>query len=316
MTLKSEINICMITDNNYVIPTAVAMTSAICNKSSDSVYHFYLLINDVSADDLRRLSVLRRKDVKIDFIEVDASKYDKINVKTHVPKSAALKFDIPNTIKTDKVLYIDGDIIVCQDLEELYAIDLEDKIVGGVRDMVGELKQHFNQTVGCEKYFNSGVLLLDLKKMRDQNCSDLLIAAKMEHPQWKCMDQDAFNYVLNSKTKWIGVENNSMLALYQGCDYKIEEINDFYNVRYKSYEQLIKNSKIIHMAGKAAQRPWKVSNGTFGELWDSYYKQSPYKDIVLQRGVYCASKKKERLAAKIKKYTLFGFIPLFTIEEK
>ena len=282
--MKKEINICMITDNNYVIPTAVAMTSAIQNKAPHNIYHFYLLINEVAPDNLSRLEQLHRQDVKIDFIKVDASKYKKINVKTHVPQSAALKFDIPNIIKADKCLYIDGDIIVCKDLEQLYSIDLGNHMVGAVRDMGGELGQKFNIAVGCTKYFNSGVLLLNLDKMRDANCTEQLIKAKMEHPQWKCMDQDAFNFVLSFTTKWLDVKYNSMMALYHSYGYNIKRINKFYKTKYKSESDLEKDSVIIHLAGEAGQRPWKVSNGAFGQLWDKYYELSPYKDTVLQRG--------------------------------
>lgn len=303
----------MITDNNYVVPTAVAMTSAIRNKASHNIYHFYLLINEVTPDNLDRLAQLRRDDVKIDFIEVDASKYSKINVKTHVPQSAALKFDIPDIIKTNKVLYIDGDIIVCKDLEELYCTDLRDYTVAAVRDMGGELKQKFNEKVGVKKYFNSGVLLLNLKKMRDLNCSAQLIKAKIDHPEWKCMDQDAFNFVLSSNTKWLDVKYNSMMALYRSYNYNIKQINKFYKTKYKKEISLEKDSVIIHLAGEAGQRPWKVSNGAFGKIWDEYYRLSPYHNVILQRGIYYP--RKVYLGHRIT-YKLFSFIPLLSIEEK
>lgn len=313
----TEINLCMITDNNYVMPTAVAMTSAIQNKKEHNIYHFYVLVNDISPENAERLMQMRRSDVKIDLIEVDVSKYANINVKTHVPQSAAVKFDIPNIIKKDKVLYIDGDIIVCQDLEELYSTDLEDKLVAGVRDMVGELKQHFNQAVGCEKYFNSGVLLLNLKKLRKGNYTDLLIAAKKEHPQWRCMDQDAFNYVLSTKTKWLDVKYNNMMALYKHNEYALEAINDFYNVHYATEQDLEKDTVIIHLAGTPWQRPWKYKEGAFCALWDTYYAQSPFKDIVLERERFTRPvRTAQKTEEKVFKVSLFGFIPLLSIEDK
>lgn len=320
--MPSKINICMITDNNYVIPTAVAMTSAIENKNKSSHYHFYLLLNNVSDDNKNKLLELKRNNVSIDFIEVNNDKYSSIMVKTHVPTSALLKFDIPNLIYENKILYIDGDIIVQKDLSKLYNINIQKYSLASVRDMGGELKQKFNSKVGTNKYFNSGVLLLNLDYLRKNNISEKLILAKKNNPQWKCMDQDAFNYVLNSSTKWIDVKYNSMIALYKSYGYNIKEINDFYETKYKTYSNFENNSVIIHLAGESGQRPWKVSNGAFGSLWDKYYKLSPFKNNVLKRGLY-----KSKNISKIKsetykfhkiicKYKLFNFIPLLSIEEK
>ena len=172
------INICMITDNNYVIPTAVGMTSAILNKNDNSIYHFILLLNGVSDDNKSKLLQLKSKNVLIDFIDVSSDKYSAINVQTHVPVSALLKFDIPNLISENKILYIDGDVIIQKDLTELYYTDIKQYSLAAVRDMGGELLQKFNEKVGVSKYFNSGVMLLNLERWRKDNISEKLILAK------------------------------------------------------------------------------------------------------------------------------------------
>lgn len=162
----AEINICMITDNNYVIPTAVAITSAISHKKDTSVYHFYLLVNNISNFNRKQLEKLAGEQVVIDFIETDIAKYESIMVKTHVSQAAALKFDVPNIIGCNRILYIDGDILVREDLEKLFNVDMEDCLIAAVRDMGGEVKLHFNDLLGTENYFNSGVMLLDLAGLR------------------------------------------------------------------------------------------------------------------------------------------------------
>ena len=306
----------MITDNNYVIPTAVGMTSAILNKNDNSIYHFILLLNGVSDDNKSKLLQLKSKNVLIDFIDVSSDKYSAINVQTHVQVSALLKFDIPNLISENKILYIDGDVIIQKDLTELYYTDIKQYSLAAVRDMGGELLQKFNEKVGVSKYFNSGVMLLNLERWRKDNISEKLILAKKNNPQWKCMDQDALNYVLSSSTKWIDVKYNSMIALYKAYNYDIEEVNDFYKSNYKTYNRLEKDSIIIHLAGESKQRPWKVIGGAFCSLWDEYYKKSPFKNKILNRELYKTKNVKAEKGKEIKTYKLLNFIPILSIEKK
>ncbi|MBQ7346892.1 MAG: glycosyltransferase family 8 protein [Clostridia bacterium] len=60
----------------------------------------------------------------------------------------------------DKVIYLDTDTVLCDDIAKLYAEDVENYELAGVRDRYG---CHF---FGIN-YINSGVLLLNLKKIRE-----------------------------------------------------------------------------------------------------------------------------------------------------
>ena len=88
-----------------------------------------------------------------------------------------------------------------------------------------------------------------------------------------------------------------------------------HKTKYKRESNLEKDSVIIHLAGEAWQRPWKVSNGAFGQLWDKYYELSPYKDTVLQRGIYHPKVKIYSTDTKTS-YKLFGILPILSIEDK
>lgn len=343
-----EVNICMITDNNYVIPTAVAITSAVCHKDPETVYHFYLLVAGVSRFNRERLAMLAADKVKIDFIETDTAKYDQIRVKSHVPQSAALKFDLASVLDTDKVLYMDGDVLVRSDLGKFYDTALEGFWIAAVRDMGGELKKRFHEKTGVEKYFNSGVMLLNLKEMRRENCGEKLLTAKTEHPGWQCMDQDAFNFVFKDRVKWAAVKYNAMIPLYRAYGYGQQEINSFYGTDYADEYEMQNDAVLVHFAGESRYRPWKVLNGTFGDLWDEYYRRSPFAGISLNRRLevpapaprpavvrtkpqpekrFCSQKyylfgflplwkQKVSLSGHRAKYYLFGFIPLLKIKRK
>ena len=272
-----DINICLILDNNYVIPTIVAITSAILNKDTSSIYNFYLIVDNLSKENIAKIKQLEQKKVNINIINTDISKYKNIFVHTHVSKTACLKFDIPNLLNLDKVLYLDGDIIVRKDLKDLYKKDISNYYLAAGRDMGGELGQHFNTTIGVEKYFNSGILLLNLDKIRRENLSKQFIEIKLAHPDWVCMDQDTLNYVMSKNTLWLDVKYNCMLPLYNNpqYNYSIEDINSFYGSDYTNKLELEYDAKIIHLAGESELRPWKCKNGTYQKIWDYFYSMSP-----------------------------------------
>ncbi len=90
---------------------------------------------------------------------------------------------IPELIKEDKVLYLDCDIVVNANLDELFNIDLENKWVCGVRDY----------QVPAE--FNSGMLLINNKKWKESN----IVASLLE----KAKDPNLRN---GDQTKYLKIE--------------------------------------------------------------------------------------------------------------
>lgn len=314
------VNICMITDEGYVVPTVVAMTSAIQNMHKNSVYNFFIIVNNVCDFFKNKIKELARENVGITLIDADIEKYKQLNVHTHVPVSALLKFDLPNLLNFDKVLYIDGDILVKKDLSEFYDTDISKYYLSAVRDMGGEITQKFNQTIGIGKYFNSGVLLLNLKKIRENNLTHRFIEIKTQHPEWKCMDQDTLNYVMAENTLWADVKYNCMLPLYMHMFYPMDFINEFYETNYVNELEMEDDAVIIHFAGEAYTRPWNGANGTCCDLWDYYYRLSPFKNISLKTLYHFREndrkqKKSSLTRIKVTTFKLFGFIPLFSLKE-
>ncbi|MCK7489743.1 MAG: hypothetical protein MZU79_05535 [Anaerotruncus sp.] len=89
----------------------------------------------------------------------------------YVTSAAYLKFDLPDLIPNqDKVLYLDGDIIIQKDLSDLFEINIKDYYAGAVKD-IGLIDNDLN----IKNYFNSGVMLLNLKLMRENNASTALL---------------------------------------------------------------------------------------------------------------------------------------------
>ena len=116
---------------------------------------------------------------------------------------------LPNNI--DKVIYLDSDIIVRHSLEDMYRTDIENIAVAVVPDMDEGSIQKFNylryeQRLG---YFNSGVLLINLKYWRKHNLLNEYIIFATQYPErLKFHDQDVLNYVLRESKKVLPLKYN------------------------------------------------------------------------------------------------------------
>lgn len=273
---QTEVNICMITDDNYIMPTSVAMHSMIVNKNSEQ-YNFYIITSNLSEESEKTFKNFESEDVSVSIIREDAQKRfegfhtfsnDSICVASI---SALLKFIIPDLLPNlDKVLYLDGDLIVEKDLSELYSTELGENYAATVLDVSKVYwKSEFNSSV--ENYFNSGVMLLNLKKMREDNVKDTLIETKRNLTDTSLMDQNVFNIVFDKKTVMLPVKYNfqSISLDNSGSKWEVDDIEKHYKTKYETKADVFSDAEIIHFASK--NKPWKDPNAALAYKWRRYY---------------------------------------------
>ena len=171
-----------ICDENYVMPTVVAISSVIINKNREDSYDIYVVSNNLSFESTEILKKLESESTRIIIVKTDNNnKYGRFVMKsTYVTTTALYKFDLPYLLPVElgKVLYLDGDIIAQKNVAPIFNEDIENVYAGVVEDFYVELKDvdDFRQrlNINHKGYFNSGVLLLNLKKMREDNLPELL----------------------------------------------------------------------------------------------------------------------------------------------
>lgn len=271
----------MFTDNNYVIPTIVTITSLIENKNVNTEYGIYVLGNNLSEENLRLLNSL--SGVKAENHKSRFSQFE--GTHQHVSSTDLFKFDLPETFpQYDKILYMDVDMIVQGDLSSLYATELGDNYVAAVKDMRGMVSGHHHIRNNLVSYFNAGMMLLNLKKMRNENISEKLIDYKLHKDQGFFMSQDALNCTFGIKVKYLSPVYNYMGPNLE--KYTKDEIIEFYNISEAEYEQVVNNATIIHLTNK--KKPWKTQYVWGADLWRKYYLLSP---LSTQRYFYVDDKK-------------------------
>jgi lipopolysaccharide biosynthesis glycosyltransferase len=129
---SNKVPVVFITDKNYLIPTAVAITSLIENKKEDTFYEINIIIADLNKNSEDKLNSLRNKNVSIKIVRVNGDKYKEFQREGNYVSAAVLfKFEITNLFpEYDKILYLDGDILIKADLTELYDVELGNHYVG------------------------------------------------------------------------------------------------------------------------------------------------------------------------------------------
>lgn len=257
---KDAINIVNITDANYIIPLNVAIYSAIKNKNKNSKYNFFVIGIDLKKDDIKELTKQSTAETPIIVIN-NHNIYDFYPFKhnTHVPIGDCLKFNIPDIFPNfDKMLYLDGDVIVQKDLNDLYNMNIDGYYAAGHLNDYDKDDKNQRMDLKLKKYFNNGVILLNLKKMREDDIPDKMLRYKIFKAPRFLITQDTFNVVLDNKVKNFDFTYNITTNLMEN-----EKISDT--------DQYLKTGVIIHYAGSS--KPWKKPDILYGATWNKYYQE-------------------------------------------
>ena len=162
-----------------------------------------LKINDVSDNSIKFLDDLVKNNnqnsfvKKIDITELFINELPVINLETRFTPCCMLRLfadyleELP-----EKILYLDNDVICRKDFTEFYNQDIENYEICGVLDYYG--KWFFRNNIFKFDYINSGVLLLNLKKIKQTElfarCRKMCIEKQMFMP-----DQSALNKLAKYK---------------------------------------------------------------------------------------------------------------------
>lgn len=289
---ENLIPIVFITDNNFVMQTSVAITSLIENRGSTQ-YKIFIIGAKLSENNKKALKNMERNDCIIEIIDGDIKKIKnlhKYNVKGQghylsASEAALFKFDLPNLLpKYEKVIYIDGDTIILNNLKDLYNTSLENNYVAAAHD-TGKIYFKHKFVLECPEYFNSGVMLLNLNLMRKNNITDKLIETKLNLTDSNLMDQNVLNIVFKNRIKIIDIKYNFLVLNLERAQakWKIEDINQLFDSKYTDLQDIKNKACIIHFSSK--DKPWKYSNVTYSEYWYKYYLKSPFGTEKLNRKI-------------------------------
>ena len=194
----------------------------------------------------------------------------------------------------DKVLYLDSDLVVLQDVAELYDTEIGDHYIGAVVDVdfAGcykgsdpTRKPYYEKTLRMQSpyhYYNAGVLVMNLKAFREHFTTKAIFDA-VESREWLYQDQDVLNVLCEGHVYYLGMEWNVVINWKDGVESRLQTLRMAPRQMYLDYLASRKNAKIVHYAGM--QKPWNVADCDFAECFWKYAKNTAsYEQILAGSG--------------------------------
>ncbi|MHA7608273.1 glycosyltransferase family 8 protein [Elizabethkingia meningoseptica] len=254
---------------NYFVPAATCLYSILKHSPESEKFHVIcLLTEDLPQSIKEKLKQLGNDRVRYSFIDL-TGRLQNIYIDERYTIAASYRLLLPELLKEyNKVLYIDCDVVVRNDLAKLYReIDLTSNYLAGIYEATLDFQMDYIKFVGCEpgKYINSGFLVMNLELLRQDNMvPKFLEAAKKDGLQFP--DQDVLNQLCKGRILGLPPYYNSIRTFFLP-QYKKEFL------RYYSEEDWdgVQYHGTIHYTG---EKPWNGFTIQFGIWWD-YYEQLP-----------------------------------------
>lgn len=277
------INLLFSLNENYVYPLKVLIHSIVKTHPEDS-FCMYLLHAGIPEDTISELREFIEKDGNV-FEPIHSKSFFKSSDKLAITRYYALEmylwmfapYLLPEHV--DRVLYLDPDIICVNDLTPLYNKDFKGySFVATNYKYKTKWIQPFNnlrlRNFESEDYFNSGVVLMNLNKLRQMEKADQIVESIRENKPFLILpDQDIFNLVFVNDI----VEED--WRIYNMNPRVFEKLKILFPQKY-NYDNLEEKVVFIHYLGK--HKPWMEREKYKYDLGKYYFdiEKEVYPDLI------------------------------------
>lgn len=311
-------------DDRFAEILGVSLVSLFENNKDMEEINVYILDSGITEDNKHKLISVcksyKRNGVFIPATDISKKMSMHITIdRGSLSQYARLFVSSDLTEDLSRVLYFDCDIVVRKSIRELWNLDLHDKTIGALMDA---FSKYYRVNIDLEEndiMFNSGVMLIDLNKWKEQKVEErLLNFIKAKNGVIQQGDQGALNHVLSHDTYCFEPRFNSV-TIFHDFSYKkmlnYRKPPKFYEE--KSIKEAVENPTIVHFTTSfLSKRAWmKGCEHKYVGEWLKYKEMSPWKDTELwddnrpqwkQRCIKIYKKLPEGLAVKFA-----GFIQVY-----
>ena len=268
--IYNDVNICFACNDKYAEPLCTMLYSLLKNSDRTRSYDILIMQSNISEENKRRLMRFAGENVSVRLIDASDFHYRvegygrnyisaETNYRLYLLSEAFSQYD--------RMLYLDCDMQVCDDICRLYDTDLEKMVVGAceaasMRALSIAKKAVFFDGMPCnvdhyrkeclglsapERYFNAGMLLLDLKLCRaiadEKRALEVLSAHSMQYN-----DQDCLNILFDGKVRLLDIRWNYSVAIPHALVCGNGQIT-------KAYADLARETYgVVHYIG--SHKPW------------------------------------------------------------
>lgn len=286
--MSKDINILYLSDNNYAAYAGISITSLFENNKHFDNITVYVIDDSISEENKKKyLKTAEKYGRKIVFLDMSSSikKLEEMGAtKYRNSYTTYLKLFTFGILpeEVERIFFIDSDALVVDRLDDILNFDMKGMPIAAVRDA---LCTEYKVSLGIpaeDPWFNMGVMLVDVKKWKEFDCENRVIAQMKKRSSYVAVDQDLLNISIHGQIETLPPQYNATPHHYvydhdqfmkwfpQTCFYNKEEI-----------EYSIKHPVIHHFERFVGESPWhKGTTHPYTKEFDYYMSISEWKDYV------------------------------------
>jgi lipopolysaccharide biosynthesis glycosyltransferase len=261
---ESPLLIVMACDASYAVALATSIRSIADSNPFPARSEIVVLTSAGFAAELKDKVVgsVPESAASIRWVEVDLSQFAQFSTAPYISVMTYARLLIPYVLPRDsaRALYLDTDILVLKELRSLWSCDMGGAVLAAARDVYSNVHAaRLGSALAAEpRYFNAGVLLIDIARWREEGVSEKALEYLRENPETHLSDQDALNVV---------------------CRGRWHELDSKWNCQPARPEQTQSAPEacpaILHFVGPF--KPWDArSRSIYACLYDSFRKRTRF----------------------------------------
>ncbi len=264
-----------VSTDSYAHSTSVWLESLVQSLDKNRNHEIYILNTDFRSKTKAKLlsQTKSHSNIELDFVDLSGVEKDfkSAFVHTHFDPITYMRLYIPRFFKEfERVLYLDNDMIILEDLSHLFDIDLNGKAIAAVSDIIfeyfytslvpaseevfkGSADQYFHEYLKLDEvkeYFQAGVILFDIKEAINNDTFNKAMTLFFLNNYW-FLDQDILNIVFKDNIHYLDYNYNAVTASTRIN--RFAEMNSDPSVTER-FEEALNNPKVIHYCG--GKKPW------------------------------------------------------------
>jgi len=270
--LRPVVHLAYMSDSKYLPYVMVSIYSALKNKKKETRYQVHVIAQNFNPNDIAALKSLETQHLAIKVYPIAEHS---LNI-AHLGRFASFKISLQKIFladympKIDKVLYLDADTLVQKDLTSVYNTNLSDLYAAAVKDgLMYQFPAHIDE-IGLKWrnfYFNSGVMLLNLKEMRKDKVTQQAVVYFNTHNEI-FGDQDILNVVFDRKVMPLSYLYNCNSTFFEEKDAAF--LSAFWQETVlPTPREVYDAAAILHFAGHKPWTPW-FTHPYLKPLWWQY----------------------------------------------
>ena len=292
-TSNEIMHISMCFDDKYLTPFTVLLTSILKNNESNPV-HVHAIATGLSGNEKDHLkNLIRDRGGDIFYYQVADERVKNLYLPktSHLSISAYYRLFIAGMVpdSVGKLLYLDTDIIVNNSLAGIFATEMGNFAAAAVTEFSSNTVRPELGITSPDMYFNSGVLLINIKEWRKQEISE-----------------KAINFILNNPDKLIWGDQDALNAVFAGnylrlaAKYNVIHSDVPTGLKKPELRKFIEDKAVIHYT-LSRNKPWaKNCKSEIRFLYFDYMWQSTcWKEIFRLEFAFKLLRLKKNLILKL-----------------